>query len=140
MGYTTEEQAIMTRVSTEWGSTTPVAWPNVDFDPETEAKSGNDWLPWVRISVIRGTGSAVQADIAESPRHRHFGTLSADVFSPQGAGTAPALTLADSFAASFRSVTAGGITYRTPSMTTVGSDGVWHQVNVSVPFYRDEVF
>lgn len=137
MSYTAEEQAILSRVATEWGATTEIAWPNVDFNPADEVSDGDSWI---RISIQRGPGTATQADIGSTAhRYRHRGTLVCQIFAPQGKGTGPVMALADQFAASFRSVTDTGVTYLTPSVGTVGSDGPWHQVNVTVDYYRDEV-
>lgn len=138
MSFRAEEQAIWTRINTVWGTTTPIAWPNIDFDPDTDV--GDSDPGFIRVTILRGPLSATQADMAENPRYRHEGTLAIQVFVPANEGSGPALSLADTLADGFRGITADGITYRAPAPDPVGVSGAWYQVNLWIPFYRDEVF
>jgi hypothetical protein len=59
--------------------------------------------------------------------------------SPSQSGDGDALELSDKIKKLFRSVTVNGITWRTPSLGTVGRDEQWWVTNVSCPFYFDDL-
>lgn len=111
-------------------TTTPIRWDNVEFDPPSDA-------PWVSFHVLPGRSD--KTDLIN--RYRSWGMVDVQVFVPVGDGSQPAFALADQIAVIWRSVTVGGIIFKTPSVQRVGDtqDG-WYQVNLSVPFYWDHSF
>lgn len=128
--------AIRGRFQAEWGATTAVAYENTTFDPPKDADG--EPLPWVRL-VVR-TGEASQADMAEAPRFRHPGAAVVQVFTKHGSGDGRARDLAGRAEAIFRRFQSGGLAFRAPYQTVVGSDGSWFQINVTAPFFHDQVF
>lgn len=123
---------IKNRLNTQWGASTPVAWPNVAFKPVTDQA-------WIRLTIKDGPCHRVELGAGQI-HERGGGTIYVQVFVPEGKGTSPALTLADQIAAIFREWTYDNIACRTPSIRDFGSDGNgWYQVNVETPFIRDEI-
>jgi hypothetical protein len=93
--------------------------------------------PWCRFTILQGDTAQVTA--GGSKRFRQPGVAIAQVFVPAGEGDKRALELADAIKLAFRSVTAAGVIYRSPSVQNMGRrDGEW-QVNVSCPFFADDL-
>lgn len=132
MSYSSEETDIQTRFSTAWGATTPVSYPNVDFTPPVDAA-------WVQFSLLGG--AAQQVDLGTTATFRNIGVIVVQIFVPTGSGVAVAMGHADSAAAIFRRASFSGVTCRAPAIRRVGVDDsdTWYQVNVEIPFYRNEV-
>jgi hypothetical protein len=127
MGYEAEQVAIESRFESQWAGRTPVAYPNVPFSKPNAS-------PWVRLTVMSGS-----AFLAGIPRYfRHPGVIDIQVFVPEGVGSKDALLLADQAAAVFRVASFNGVVCRTPYVVPAGTNDGWYQVNVSVPFQRDE--
>jgi len=138
MGAVDERLAIGLLFDTAWkaGSNTSLAIPNRNFTKPAE-------LPWVRLSYQ--TDIATSIEIGKG-QHRHPGTVFVQVFTPEDQGDKPALVLADEAALIFRgkqvsSGANGRIIFRTPMIRAIGvTDDGWFQVNVVIPFIRDEFF
>jgi len=117
---------------------TQIAWPNRDFTPPAKAS-------WLSVTIQAGDAAQIEfGSSADSVTHRHPGIVVVQVFTPANWGDKTALDLADSVAALFRrqrlSYTDGSVLFRTPSVRTIGVDGAFYQVNVSVPFVRDYIY
>ena len=83
---------------------------------------------------------------ASTSRNRHTGVAIAQIFSVLGKGTREATILADRIVSKFRSVTdslsvaGNSVVFKTPSISSVGRSGSqWWQINVSCPYYADEI-
>lgn len=99
----------------------------------------DDGSLWVRLSVR--PGESEQQDIGgQNPvRQRTLGVVILQVFSPLDVGDKPARDLAESIRAIFNRTRSGKVQFRVPSIQTIGRrDELW-QVNVTCPFYEDEV-
>lgn len=106
------------------------------YDNEDQEPATND--VWARVYFLPGT--SMQADMGgESIRHRTPGVMVVALFSPLVRGVGPALAMADLIDDQFRTVTANGVTYRKPYVSVVGRERAWHRVNVTCPFYADDV-
>lgn len=94
---------------------------------------------WVRFSVVSGETGQVEFGIKK--RFRQFGIAVAQVFDEIGRGTKDINVLVNAINTSgvFRSVSVGGVVYRTPSILRVGRIGSWYQMNVNIPWYADDV-
>ena len=139
MTYEAAHNAIRTRFNTQWGSTTTVAWPNVNFDPPNNAA-------WVRF-VIQDIDSAQVSygdPLNNNDRYRHIGRVVIQIFTLKGQGDKEARELADTATAIFRkwSDTASGVLFRlAPFVRDVTEDdSKWFQINVECPFLRDSYF
>jgi len=135
MSYEDEHNALRTRLSDEWGSTTPVQYGNQDFTPP----SGESWI---RLNVINTT--AEQASFGDTTNYyRHPGSVVINVFTPVLVGDKEALQLADQSANIFRNWSHNATKIRflkPPSIKVIGEEKPWYQINVVCPFIRDTLF
>lgn len=130
MSYATEATAIRTRFYAQWGSTTSVAKPNVDFTPPDEES-------WVRLEIEPSGADQTTMGDAASATYWYDGTVTVQVFTPKNTGDNAARTLAEQVCAIFRNVEADGIIYDTPYTTTAGmTDNGYYQLNVWAPYRR----
>lgn len=134
MSYESEHNELRSRFNDQWGDTTPVAWPDVTFNPE------NLTVPWVRFSIQDGNSKQLTIGADNNP-HRCFGQVSIQIFIPLGQGDATALQLADAAAGIFRNWRGTNIVCRQPLSGAGGPDGQgWYMLPVTIPFHRDELF
>ena len=112
-----------------------VAWDNARF---RDREVGDD-EPWVSFHVLDG-GS--EQNGLGSVDIRATGIALATVFVPIDRGDKIALELADEIKDGFFSTvhTYAGtrVLFRTPSVLTIGRDGIWWQVNVSCPYLTED--
>lgn len=94
---------------------------------------------WIRFTII--PGETEQVELGSKKRFRYFGIATAQIFDEIGKGTKDINLLINAINTSgiFRSVSVGGVVYRTPSVLRVGRVANWYQVNVNIPFYADDV-
>jgi hypothetical protein len=135
MTYAAVHNAIRSRFSTQWGSTTPIVWDNVTSAPPESAS-------WVRLNIA--DTDANQASFgAPTDTFRHFGLVTIMVFSVLNVGDAAALALADTAAAVFRKwndSTTGLRFIQSPFTRQVGVERKWFHLNVTCPFQWDGLF
>lgn len=131
-GFEGEHNEIRGRLKTVWGSTTPIAWPNDDFTPP------NPPTNWIRLTI--NDGESHQLGLGALPAvTRYYGNIIVQIFTLQDKGDAPALILADSVKAVFHNWCGVAVSCRQAKIKTVGNDGNgWYQINVNIPFIRDE--
>lgn len=142
--YASEETVILSRFSGAWDSSSyPVAWDNVDFDPEADAalhaSPADD--AWVRLVVRPSGANQITIGPSGSRDFRHTGLIFVQIFVRESTGPGLASQLADTVASIFRSDSADGLVYDAPRKVVVGRDNRdWHQTNVEVPYRRDSTF
>lgn len=134
MGYKGEFETLAGVFEAGWNGATPIAWGNLDFTPVTPL------APWVRFSVLPGEAFHATAGAPGANIVRHPGLITVQVFVPLNSGSVEALGLADDVAEIFRGYSSVGIRCGAPWITHVGGagDDGWYQVNVNIPFVRDE--
>lgn len=134
MTYSAIEDAIRSRFNTQITISKFVTtiFDNEDADLPTTGQ-------WIRFTII--AGETEQVEFGSKKRFRQFGMATAQIFDEIGKGTKNINLLVDNINTSgvFRSVSANGVVYRTPSILRVGRVANWYQVNVNVPFYSDDV-
>lgn len=123
-------------------TTTQIAWPNRDFTPPQKAA-------WLNVSIQSGDAAQIEMG-RDRATHRHPGIVTVQVFVPVNWGDKTALDYADQVAALFRRQRVsieddqlelwGSIVFRSPSVRSIGADGAFFQVNVSIPFVRDYLY
>lgn len=148
MSFVTEVQTIQTRFATNWptyvGGTVqnpliPVAYENVDFTPPEQ--SGISQGAWVRLSIRNGDSNQISFGGGDKGLHRAMGLIIVQCFVPEGKGEFLVRQLADYASAIFRSVSmSNGIKTKSPRVSYQGNSGGYYQLNVEVPYWRDEVF
>ncbi len=128
------EDAIRTRFNTQITISQNVTtlFDNQDNEPPTTGR-------WIRFTVT--PGETEQVELGSSKRFRQFGIAVAQIMDEIGKGTKNINLLINAINTSgiFRSVSVGGVVYRTPSVLRVGRVGNYYQVNVLIPFYADDV-
>lgn len=139
--------AVRVRFYSEWGSRTPIAWPNKTFDPTKEGGNPqgapiDPLVPWVRLTIKFADASQREMAPVGSRTYRQSGLLTIGVFVPDNDGDGAALTLATAAAAIFRGISTGGVRYsgergEAPRLQTVGSENGWFLVNCHVEFSAD---
>ena len=126
-------------MSAQWGSTTPVRYPNQEWDAETARQLD----AYVALTIVDVEGRQIElGDEAVLPLHRFGGTIIVQVFTKEGKGEADALPLVDQVRtifqrARFQLGNSGWIRCRTTSAARVGVSDGWYQVNATTPFIRD---
>jgi hypothetical protein len=126
-------EAIQSAFFTVWGSTTPIAWDNDDFDP-TKIN-----VPWVRVSIQFSSGSIASIGGVGDRFYRAFGIVFVQIFTLAGSNAKLNDTYAQMAKDVFKGVQlAGGLWFRETQVETVGPDGKWFQQNVSSEFQYDE--
>jgi hypothetical protein len=131
--------AVGTFFAAGWGTTTPIAWPGRDYAPPASQSS------WVRLTVIESDTRQHEIGTVSQNQYRESGLVIVQVFTETNQGDGPALTLADQVATIFRkqsvAYTNGRAIFRAPQVRVIGpnSDAAWFQVNVSIPYIRDNI-
>lgn len=131
MSFDTERSDIESRFKTAWASTTPVCYGNVAFDTKGKAE-------WVRLSIISGDSEEASVGTPSQPFHRYRGMIVIGIFTELNKGEARGRALAELAGNIFKSQKFSNILCRAPYLTVIGEEGSYFQMNVSVPFYRDE--
>lgn len=132
MSYLNEHNQIRGRLNTSWANATPIAWPNLNFTPP------NPQVPWIRLFISDGDSN--QIDLGANPATiRYAGLIFIQVFTKVDEGDAEALQLADSAKNIFHNWCGETVRCRAAKVKVIGNDGFgWYQINVAIPFYRDE--
>lgn len=132
--YSAVEDAIRSRFNTQItiGQNVTTLFDNQDAKPPTSGK-------WIRFTIT--PGETIQVELGTKKRFRHFGIATAQIFDEIGKGTKDINLVVNAIntAGIFRSVSVGGVVYRTPSILRVDRVTNWYQVNVNVPYYADDV-
>ncbi len=136
-----ERQAIAAPlVAYERANGLSVDWPNRMF---VKPAAG----PWVRFTVLDTLGSQIEMGSTNNT-HRVYGSLIMQVFVPVDSGDGAALALGDALGELYRQKIlnfsdvppSGMVRMRDPVVKTIGnSDEAYYQVNVLVPFHRDDL-
>lgn len=134
MSYSDAYSAITSKFEDEWNDRIPVHWENVVFDPSDK----DAWISFYAMS-----GDSAQASIGGSTNvFRHAGVIVAQIFTAFNIGKPEILGHVDAFCAIFRNKVFANIKTGAPNIVNVGIDQATgrYQVNVSIPYYRDESF
>jgi hypothetical protein len=118
----------------------PVAWPNITFTPPQPPEA------WVRFTVVDVKGQQIEMGSANNT-HRVYGSLILQVFWPADEGDGDALALGDALGELYRQQIfnfpdtpfSGHVRMRDPNVREIGRDGAFWQVNVTIPFHRDDL-
>lgn len=134
MNFETLANTIRTRFKTQVADTQSLLtqYDNQDFTPPNQTV-------WARLTILPGESFQVSNGGPNGKRFRTPGIMIVQIFLPFGQGDKAGLELADVIKTAFRSKNVDSITYRTPSVSTVGKTGPWWQINVRCPFYNDDI-
>jgi hypothetical protein len=126
MSFVNERLVLENRFKKYWQDT-PVSWDNVAFD--TPNNSG-----WVRFQVLNGSSSYRAINGAK----RHIGLISVQLFVPKDTGTSTVRSYADTVVKIFDSKSFNDVVCNVANIETIGTGDVWHQLNITIPYWRDE--
>lgn len=133
MSYASQHVEIKNRFKASWVAITPVAWSNEYFIPPFPQSA------WVRFTIR--DGKARQLNIGEPAIIRYAGMIYIQIFTKPERGDVVALSLADRAKRIFHNWTGEVVQCRAAKIYNLGEDRYgWYQVNVAVPFIREERF
>lgn len=112
----------------------PVAYDNVATQPSVQTAIDAK-EPWVRLTIV--PGDTLTAAIGDGPKARHTGMLLLQVFTAENVSSAKAMQLADSLAQHIQYWQDGKFETQAASLTRVGQQNGWYQVNVSASYRAD---
>ena len=132
MGWASERKAIEARMSANW-ATTPIKYENAPLQELTAA----------HIGLFIRPGDRAQVTLGSNPTIRSISIIIVQIFVPQESGLVLARTYADTIAAIFdrlQFMTDDNdlISCQTASIDVVGESGGMYQVNLTVPYSRNE--
>lgn len=93
----------------------------------------------VEFAILSAARTQITVGSTGTRRFRYSGQVSMNVLAEGATGEVDAEQIADAIATAFQASTVDGITYRTPDIQRIGRVGRHFALNVSCPFYADEV-
>ena len=127
MSFANERTEIENRLESLWLDTA-IDWDNVAFD-----QPNNN--PWIRLNILNGA----TVYRALQYKKRYNGIINVQIFVPIKSGTSIAREYADTVCAIFDSQKFDSVYCDVASVTIVGADAKWYQINVDTPYWRDSV-
>lgn len=127
--------------TTFWAARTPIAYPNVNFDPAEAVGSAMD-AAWVRVYLL-GEVDPGQVRYSNSVQSDHFGrtlVVTFEVYVRQNTSLDQSYTLIDAVLEFLQKPDVPNmIITNTSSPVEIGPDGTWFQVTVSAGllYYTD---
>ena len=94
-----------------------------------------DKTRWARVVIL--PGESRQVELGATTRHRTPGVVIVSIFIPLEQGDKEAYVIADLIGNAFRSVSDGGVVYRTPRINQIRRLSKEWQLNVELPFTAD---
>jgi len=126
MSFADERSNIEERFNDSW-KTTSIAWGNADLNIPNNSE-------WVRFNILNGNS----AYRAINGLKRHTGIINIQLFTPLNKGTNTIRGYADTIATIFDGQAFKDVVCDVASVETVGTDDKWYQMNVNIPYWRDE--
>ena len=125
MPFADERTEIENHLEKYWLDT-PINWDNIAFNQPNNS-------PWIRLNILNGATEyrALQY------KKRYNGIINIQIFVPIKTGTSVARSYADDVCSMFDSVTFDSVECDVSSVTIVGADTKWYQINVDTPYWRD---
>lgn len=131
MTYASELVDFENKFGTAWGATTPVAYGNVAGDAST--------AEFVRFNVIPSGALEMSIGSPGAQLHRYTGVAMVQIFVAPNEGELRARVLAQQAIDIFREAKFSNILCRSPYMIPIGVVDSYYQVNVVIPYQRDEI-
>lgn len=121
-----------------------VSWPNKTFNKPFDPTT-NKPLGWVRFTVLDAKAQQIEMGSPASNTNRVYGSLILQIFAPADEGDGKALALADVLGKLYRQQVlnfpdvSGLVRMRNPLVKAIGNTDAYYQVNVVIPFHRDDL-
>ena len=119
--------SILTLIQDNYSSS-PVAWPNRKFNPDTEATDGH----WVKPNILMGRSEL--GEVGLTGLSFRTGLLKVQVFGPKNKESREAWVNAGSIESIFRRAVDSCIVYGEPSTNEIGTDERYYQLAIDIPF------
>lgn len=116
-----------------------LAMPNKVFNNPPQG------IGYVRFTVLDAKAQQIEMGSPTSNTNRVYGSLILQIFAPADVGDGSALGLADVLGKLYQQKSfnfpdlSGMVRMRNPVVKAVGNSGVYYQVNVVIPFHRDDL-
>lgn len=92
---------------------------------------------WVRCTVLFGDSKRIEIG---GGTYRYIGVVAAQIFLKEGVGVSRGVAIADIIKTALMDQVDSGVNYQVPYVTKIPfADKGWFQVQVTIPFYFDEV-
>ena len=127
MSFANERAEIENRLEANWLDTV-IDYDNVAFDQPNNS-------PWIRLTILNGA----TVYRALQYKKRYNGIINVQIFVPIKSGTSIARQYADTVCSIFDSAKFDSVYCDVASVTIVGADAKWYQINVDTPYWRDSV-
>lgn len=118
--------AIETRIEDQWGTTTPISWPNVDFNPPSDGE-------WLEVSILWGDGFI--DTMASTSKNRLVGIVQLDLYGPKGDALDTLLTKADTARDILDRWTGSGVSFFAPSPPNLIDHDTYARLSIRIPFH-----
>ena len=135
MSYESERLDFETRFNTLWTAAypaVPIAYANVAFDPEPVNE-------FVDFYVIPGGSNGISVGTPTVPLIRYTGVAMAIIHTTINSGEQRGRQLSQTVIDGFRNLSFTNIICRSPYINIIGVVNKFYQVNVIIPFQRDEI-
>jgi len=125
MSFANERTEIENRLESLWLGT-PIDYDNITFNQPNNSS-------WIRLNILNGATEyrALQY------KKRYNGIINVQIFVPVKTGTSIARDYADTVCSIFDSQVFDSVSCDVASVTIVGADAKWYQINVDTPYWRD---
>jgi hypothetical protein len=124
----TAQLAILARFDAQWGTTTDIAWPNVEFVPP-DAKT------WVQLDILWGDGFMETMN----GRNRMYGVIQISVNGLKGVARSDLITKVNTARDVFNRWDGSGVSCGAASPPRPVPDDEWDRAVISIPFDYSEV-
>lgn len=93
-------------------------------------------LDWVRVNILNSNSR--QVSMGDAPYFRYRGLLIFQVFTKPNIGSGRSVAIVDQLSSLFRGKRIGTLTFDSPMLEKIGEQDSWYQVNLTIPFSREE--
>jgi hypothetical protein len=121
----TAHLAIIARIDAQWGTTTDIAWPNVDFSPPDDEQ-------WLKVDIL--WGDAFLETMEATASNRIYGVVQFSLFGPQGEGYGAMMTNIDTLRDILNRWSGSGVSFGATSGPAELDDEQYAGLMVSTPF------
>lgn len=138
-GYKAQDNELKTRFNTVWANRISVEWPNKTLNPLPQDVNGKP-APWCRFTIIDGNDRTQTTIGGDTNNFRNTGIICIQLFVASDDGISNINQYADDAIAIFNKWGGTNIQCKAGSKKNIGNDGSgYYQVNVYIPFRRDEL-
>lgn len=122
-----------------WNDRTPIAWPNLEFDPDRAFPTEADDDAWLEVQVLGDSAGQVPigSSVGVAGAFRRSGSVTLSVYVRGNTATDLLYQLADAasqFLEARESRAVANTVFSGIGHQEIGFDGTWYQLNVTAAF------